>query len=141
MLYEKRSHFGIILFAAIGVLFSAYLSVPMLLNGTCPVWEGCHSVFGLPACTLSLVLFFAILLEAVLLSQATDKKIRERCRMILLALTGMGMMLLGYVALTEILYPICLETPCAYTLLAPLCVYGLLFNALIFYLARGLRRE
>lgn len=141
MLYEKRIPFWILLLASVGVLFSGYLSVPMLFTGTCPVWEGCHSLFGFPACVLSLILFLALLAEAILLSQAAEKKIKERCRAILLAVSGMGMMLLGYITLTEALYSVCQTTPCPYTLFAPLCIYGFVFYALIFYLARGLKQR
>ena len=46
--------------AAIGVLFSGYLSYNELINGICVVGGSCPSVFNLPACIYGLVMYIIV---------------------------------------------------------------------------------
>jgi len=46
--------------AAIGVLFSGYLSYNELVNGICVVGGSCPSVFNLPACIYGLVMYIIV---------------------------------------------------------------------------------
>lgn len=141
MVRLKQATMGILILAAVGVVFSAYLSVPLLISGSCPILEGCHYLFGLPACVLSLLLFLFTLAGAVLLVDADNASAKTNLRIFLMATSGAGVLLLGYVWSIEMIRPICISPPCVYKLHAPLCEYGFVIYAIILYLVYELKQK
>ena len=58
---NKESSLKVILvIAAIGVLFSGYLSYNELVVGVCAIGGSCPSVLNLPACVYGLVMYIIV---------------------------------------------------------------------------------
>ncbi|MFH0970445.1 MAG: hypothetical protein V1776_03220 [Candidatus Diapherotrites archaeon] len=119
----------ILLLSLAGVLFSGWLTYGKLIEGACPLTEGCSYLLGWPICAYGL-LMFGILFIVSLMEQFTHTKQNVK---IIRYVSIFGVLFSGGYTLNELMNPSCLLPPCTYSLIVPTCIYGLVMYALIAY--------
>jgi len=115
------------LFSVIGVLFSGYLTISKLLNTGCVISEGCPFLFGYPACAYGLAMYLVLAVASgyLLFMKPKDYKMPLN---VLLAVSAIGVLFSLYFTIIEILN----IATTHYTLLLPVCMYGLVMYLIVF---------
>ncbi len=125
----KRNILSILTFAILGSLFAGYLSFQKLTTKTCVLTEGCGYLFGIPSCVYGFVLFFLILIFALVTMFSEETNMKKTIKII--SLIGI-LYSFGFSIYDLFLAPINILNGAKFTLFLPSCIYGLIFYLIIF---------
>lgn len=120
--------------AAMGFLFSGYLTFSKILLKTCPLNEPCSVFLGVPTCVFGFAMFTLML--AFSAAGVWCKRAHPVCMTKAnLAVSFAGIIFSGYFAIKEIFFTECYGEACRFSLGLPSCAYGLLFFIAVFALS------
>ncbi len=128
MKLQKNIKLTIILTLA-GTIFTGYMSGTKFFSSTCPFNEPCSTFFGISTCYIGLALFLAMFIISVVAFF-----VRRKCLKLAIANTtiaGLGIILATHYTWLD-LNQFLAGKGISYTLLLPICAYGLFFFIITF---------
>ena len=116
----------------VGILFSGYLSAVKLFTSTCVFKEPCATFLGHPACLFGFGIGVVVFMTAIQgLIKTIPAKIVSK---IVIVVSGIGILFAAYFVIPDI-ENLFSKNPIIYTLLIPICAYGIIFFIITFILS------